>query len=362
MRRSALTLAAHVALVCLLVGLVGALVGLKKTVTLSVDGERRTIDTYARTVADVLEAENVEVGANDIVVPAPTERVADGELISFRHSRPMMLNMDGEVREVWTSALDVDTAVAQLGLHANNAYVSVSRSGRMPIDGVAVTVRTTHEVSVLVDGKRIIANTTAGTVGELLQELGVGVGPADIVSPGPQVYPADGSTVTVSRVVGKRLTRQVALPYRTIRRESSSLYKGETATVTPGRPGLVVRKFDLTLRDGQVVDRKLISEKRKKKPVTRVIEVGTKERPAYAPSTGGADFAALARCESGGRATVISSNGLYHGLYQFDISTWRGVGGSGLPSDATPEEQTYRAKLLYADRGRQPWPVCGKYL
>jgi hypothetical protein len=73
------------------------------------------------------------------------------------------------------------------------------------------------------------------------------------------------------------------------------------------------------------------------------------------------NWAALARCESGGNPRTNTGNGFY-GLYQFDLQTWRGVGGKGLPSDASAQEQTYRAWLLYQDRGRKPWPVCGKYL
>ena len=363
MRRSALTLAAHVVLVCLLVGLVGALMGLKKSVTLSVDGERRTVDTYARTVADVLENEGIEVGEHDVVVPEPGEAVGDGELVSFRHGRPLMLNIDGKVQQVWTSALEVDEAISMLGLHANNAYVSVSRSGRIPLEGgVDVTVRTSQTVSVLVDGKRITAATTARTVTELLGELGVQVGPRDIVAPDGSAYPAEGGTVTVSRVVGQRLTRQVAVPYRTVRRANDEMYQGTTEVLRQGKPGLVVRKFDLTLRDGEVVARKLVAEKRRKKPVTHVVEYGTKKRPTYAPSVDGLDWYALARCESGNRPDAVSANGMYHGLYQFDLQTWGGVGGSGLPSEAPASEQTYRAQKLYADRGAAPWPVCGKYL
>ena len=41
------------------------------------------------------------------------------------------------------------------------------------------------------------------------------------------------------------------------------------------------------------------------------------------------NWAALAQCESSGNPTIISSNGLYHGLYQFSVSTWQAVGGSG---------------------------------
>ena len=74
------------------------------------------------------------------------------------------------------------------------------------------------------------------------------------------------------------------------------------------------------------------------------------------------DWQALAKCESGGNPSIISSNGLYHGLYQFNIETWQGVGGTGLPSQVTVEEQTKRAKILYNLRGSQPWPYCGRFL
>ena len=87
------------------------------------------------------------------------------------------------------------------------------------------------------------------------------------------------------------------------------------------------------------------------------------ENQAAAPSnSGGQNWGALAACESGGDASIVSANGLYHGLYQFDVQTWRSVGGSGLPSQASAAEQTQRAQALYADRGAQPWPVCGARL
>lgn len=72
-------------------------------------------------------------------------------------------------------------------------------------------------------------------------------------------------------------------------------------------------------------------------------------------------WAALRRCESGGNYQTNTGNG-YYGAYQFDLQTWQSVGGSGLPSDAPPEEQDARARALYAQRGAQPWPVCGRFL
>ena len=74
------------------------------------------------------------------------------------------------------------------------------------------------------------------------------------------------------------------------------------------------------------------------------------------------DWAALAQCESSGNPRAVSPTGRYRGLYQFDLTTWRAVGGTGDPIDDTPAEQTRRARLLYAERGRAPWPVCGARL
>ena len=68
---------------------------------------------------------------------------------------------------------------------------------------------------------------------------------------------------------------------------------------------------------------------------------------------------AIAACESGGDPTAVSVDGTYRGLYQFDYRTWASVGGSGDPAAASPEEQTYRAALLYARSGSSPWPICG---
>lgn len=73
------------------------------------------------------------------------------------------------------------------------------------------------------------------------------------------------------------------------------------------------------------------------------------------------DWAALADCESGGDPYASSPLG-YMGLYQFDLDTWRTVGGTGSPVDATPAEQRHRAQLLYLQQGAEPWPNCGHLL
>ena len=50
------------------------------------------------------------------------------------------------------------------------------------------------------------------------------------------------------------------------------------------------------------------------------------------------------------------------GLYQFSVATWQSVGGAGLPSQASPAEQTTRAQILQARSGWGQWPACSRKL
>jgi hypothetical protein len=81
--------------------------------------------------------------------------------------------------------------------------------------------------------------------------------------------------------------------------------------------------------------------------------------PAAPSGSAAATLERIAQCESGGDPTAISPDGRYRGKYQFDVSTWEHMGGSGDPAAAAEAEQDARAAQLLAQRGTAPWPVCG---
>lgn len=93
-----------------------------------------------------------------------------------------------------------------------------------------------------------------------------------------------------------------------------------------------------------------------------VVNRATPRAAAPAPSVaGGSTWDRLAQCESGGRWDVNTGNGYYGGL-QFTPSSWRAVGGSGLPHQASREEQIMRAEKLRAMQGWGAWPACSAKL
>jgi uncharacterized protein YabE (DUF348 family) len=337
-----------------------------KTVTISVDGQLREVTTHGGTVGQALADASLSAGPHDLLAPAADRPLADGDRIALRRGRELQLVVDGQQRSVWVTAASVDEALGQVGVRADGAILSASRSRSIPLSGMQLQVTTLKAVSILADGQARSIRTTGPTVRHALMQAGVHLRPADRISATRTTPLKDGMTIRVTRIAGKRITENLAIAFDTVRRSDSSLYSGQTKVLTAGRPGVLVRNWTLNYVDGRLKSRFLGSERVAAQPVTRVVAVGTKARPAArrasSGSSGGLNWGALANCESGGNPRSVSSGGTYRGLYQFAISTWQSVGGSGDPIDASASEQTYRAQVLYGSQGRSPWPVCGRYL
>ena len=340
-----------------------AFVARDKHVTITVDGQQRTVRTFAGSVGDLLESQDLSVDlAHDMVSPSPAQRLTDGESVVVRYGRPVLLTVDGETRTVWTTARSVSEALLMLGVRSDGAYLSASRSRRISRGGLSLDVRLPHHVTFLADGDRHEVTTTAPTLRSAMAEAGVELRAQDRVNSDLATVPYAEQVVGITRVDGKRVVEQRPIRFTTVQKKSSELYKGDTKVVTAGKVGIEIRRFRETYLDGKLDTRTMLDKRIAKKPVTQVVLVGTKERPQNAPTADGLNWAALAECESGGNPQAVNSAGPYYGLYQFSLSTWQSVGGSGLPTENSASEQTYRAQILYNRSGAGQWPVCGSNL
>lgn len=337
----------------------------EKTVTVSVDGQARQVRTHGGTVRDALSAAGLTAGPHDLLAPAATSSIGNGDKVALRRGRQIALVVDGARRTVWVTASSVDEALGQIGLRADGALLSASRSRRIPLSGLSLSVLTPKPIAILVDGHVTTLSSVGPTVRDALIQAGITMGRTDRLSAARTAPLTDHMAIRITRIVGRQVIESFPIAFGTERRLDPTMFTGDTKVLVAGRPGVLLRTYTMRFVNGRQAAKHLGSERRTATPVTQVIAVGTKARPALQRSTGSADglnWAALARCESGGNPRAVSSSGTYRGLYQFSFSTWRGVGGSGDPIDASAGEQTYRAKLLYQRSGRGQWPVCGRYL
>nr|WP_307821801.1 ubiquitin-like domain-containing protein [Streptomyces coffeae] len=353
--------------VAALAGGTSAFVAHDKAVQLIVDGEQRTLHTYADDVGELLAEEKVRVGRHDIVAPAPGESLASGDEVAVRYGRPVTLTLDGRRRQVWTTAGTVDGALRQLGVRAEGAFLSASRSAGISRRGLSLDVRTERTVTFMADGREHTVRTNVATVGEALKAAGLTLRGKDTTSVPPGSFPRDGQTVTVMRITGGKETHDTPLPYNTVRRNDPTLPRGTEVVARQGEPGSLRTTYRVRSVNGVRQRPHKLGSEVVKAPVSKIVRVGTKPPPPPPASPGGGhsdglNWQAMAHCESGGRSNAVDSSGRYGGLYQMDQQTWRSVGGTGNPQDAPASEQTYRAKKLYVQRGASPWPNCGSRL
>ncbi|MGQ4443848.1 resuscitation-promoting factor protein RpfB, partial [Streptomyces violaceoruber] len=199
--------------VAFLAGGTTAFVAKDKAVELTVDGSPRTLHTFADDVSELLAEEGVQVGAHDVIAPAPGTPLTSGEDVTVHHGRPVLLTLDDHRRQVWTTAGTVAGALRQLGVRTQGAYLSTGPSRRIGREGLALVVRTERVVTVMADGRTRTVRTNAATVGEVVEEAGITLRGEDTTSVPATGFPRDGQTVTVLRITGSQEVREDPIPF-----------------------------------------------------------------------------------------------------------------------------------------------------
>ncbi len=265
-----------------LAGVVGATVAwanVDKTVTLRVDGQVEKVHTVAGNVRGVLLVARYPVGAHDVIAPALDARVHNGSEIVLRRGRLLRLNVDGIPRSVWVTAPTVAEALSQLG-YPDGDYSSVSRDQRLPLSPTAITLRRPKTVEVIADGHDRMVTTTTPTVATLLAQLGIAVGPQDMLSAVANSPLRDGETIDVTRVRSNNVVKNHPVPFPTQRVGDSTMYVGDSQLVRNGKNGVEAVTTATVYVDGTVVGRTIVKRVVTTPPIAEIVKVGTKPKPA----------------------------------------------------------------------------------
>jgi resuscitation-promoting factor RpfB len=345
-----------------LVGLVGGSLAFflaLKSVTVTVDGQARHVGTYADTVGEVLAEEGLRPASHDVVLPAVGQAVTDGATVVLNRARPLKLTVDGVQREVYVTALSVDQALDQLGYRADDLVLSASRSERLPLDGMQLTISTPKDVVLVSDGTERVVSTTAGTAGELLAEQGIALSATDRTSLRRDQALLDKRRLQVFRVQVSEVDVPSAIAPERVETADPNAFEGDQTVTAAGVPGEQVTTFRVTVTDGVETGREALKTTVTRKPVAEQVAVGTKAEPVVAD---GGVWDRLAACEAGGNWAINTGNGYYGGL-QFNAGTWHANGGQGLPHQASREAQIAIAeKVRAASGGYGAWPGCAAKL
>ena len=268
-----------------LLGLVGGSAAYflaQKTVTVTVDGQSSEVRTYADTAGEVLADEGLSLASHDVVLPDPDSAVGDGDTIVLNRARPLSLTVDGVQTDVYTTARSVDGALDELGYRADNLVLSASRSSRLPLDGMDLSISTAKDVTIVADGQQRVVTTTAATAGDLLAEQGIALSPTDQTSLYPQQPLLSAMVLRVTRVQVTDVAEVRTVDYQTVETPDAEAFEGERTVTQKGVEGEQTITWRVTLTDGVETGREQVSSAVTTPAVDEQVSVGTKEKPAPA--------------------------------------------------------------------------------
>lgn len=265
-------------------GAIGA--SLDRQAMLSLDGQVRQANFFGTKVSDLLSASGVKLGEHDEVWPTQDSKITDGSLVEVKFGKPITLIVDGKLTTFWTTATTLDEALDQIGMRDSANRLSVDRSMPLGRDGVTLTVYTPKTVTINDGGKSRQIVTTAGTVGELLQSESINLDQHDQLSPGYGVAITPEMVITISRVSVETREELVPIDFETKKTDDPGLPRGVERVLTEGVKGQKKVLARLTIVNGQVKARHVLRETVIKAPTAEQKSVGTMNAAALVGDEG----------------------------------------------------------------------------
>jgi hypothetical protein len=143
-------------------------------------------------------------------------------------------------------------------------------------------------VKLVADGQEQLLQVTAESlaVRDLLDAVGVTLGPRDRVEPDLYAQVVDGMVVTVTRVEETFVTERETLPFSHQTMRSEAVPEGERRLLQVGANGEVEITYQLTLEDGLEVSRKEVRRDVLVEPIDEIVLVGVQGELTSVPISG----------------------------------------------------------------------------
>jgi uncharacterized protein YabE (DUF348 family) len=280
-RRLRILIAALVVIICVAAYF---FIGIRKTVALTVNGVTREVQTYALSVDRLLAEQGVHVQTHDQVISSSRGWLTNDDTVTVRKAYQVTLNIDGKLIPYWTVA---KSASQLLGFFNQ----SVDEASKITVDITNVyneltgglVIDQAGPVLVIWDGKQSIAPDGNIPVASILDSKAITLGKNDRVQIEKAKKTVDGVSVStimrVQRVTTKNMTRNVPVPFTSIKVNDPTATQGTTKVTQKGVDGVKTETLLVTLVDGVEESERVLSSQVTKQPTEEIISVGTKPKP-----------------------------------------------------------------------------------
>lgn len=282
----------------------------KKLITVYDRGETQAFLTDKATLAEALEDGEISLDDRDTVEPSRDEElVANSYNVNIYRARPVVV-IEGQTRVKIMTPYQTAKLIAKdagISLYDEDLGV-VKRSNDLIGDGAGLQLTVQRAIPFIFDlyGNKNEVRTQGKTVGEMLQEKGIDLGPDDRVSLPRSTPMTTGLEVRVWREGKQTITVSQSIPFETERIFDADREIGYRQVQTPGVEGVRAVTYEVEIKDGIELSRNEIAQIVTKNPSKQVERIGIKPGPNALTKSKGAQY-------------FIDSNGVSHRETYYDL-------------------------------------------
>ncbi|MDW7991914.1 MAG: ubiquitin-like domain-containing protein [Anaerolineae bacterium] len=211
-----------------------------------------------------------------IDIPACQNSDAPVLIVEVRRAVPVTLHEDGRTLRFTTTASTVGQALERLGLNVYLADRVQPDLGHPVSAGMHIYIDRSRPVTVEIDGKRLRTRTHRSSVGEVLADLGIVLVGQDYTDPPPDAPLSEETIIRVVRVAEEFQIQQEPIPFQTRWQPDPDLEIDHRRVLQEGTPGLLQRRWRVRYENGVEVSRTLENEYVAVPPTDKIIGYGTK--------------------------------------------------------------------------------------
>lgn len=181
--------------------------GLRKTVTLIIDGQARVVTTYAFRVADLLRGQGIALSPKDALYPAQNSWLKRSDTVSLVHAIPVQMLADGKISAFYSAERMPSSLLEQAGIQVKSGDlllsdgqpVDANQSYSLDARSISLQLIRAINFTLRIDGKTIKLNSTSPTLGSALWSAGYSLFAADQLVPPPETVLTPGLAASLTR-------------------------------------------------------------------------------------------------------------------------------------------------------------------
>lgn len=265
-----------VLLICITITAAVLLLSVKES-AVCCDGEIQTVHSFTFDAEKVVAKTTFSVEEKDILIPYKTS--FGKQIIAVAKEHTVKVYDGKKFIKKFKIRGTVEDALVKAGIELNDGDETNHPLASGITENITIKVTRGFPVKIKVDGKTIKVNFSGGTVKELLKKADISVSDIDITEPALNKKVKKGTSVTVKRVRYEHEEVKGKIPYKTKVEYDDNKYEDQAKVKQKGKNGKKTETVRKIYVDGKLLRSEVIETVVTKKPTTKIVVRGSKQRP-----------------------------------------------------------------------------------